>query len=81
MKSQTTLGRFVSRMLTLAAQASPATNVPGYPRTKVVAQLPLLRFMVICLSRQLAKEASPSYRVFRYSSTNQNSSSSSLQEC
>ena len=75
MKSQTTLGSFISLMLTLA-QVRHTTNVPDHSQPEVVPLLPLVRFMVISLSRQPAEQTSPSYRVFRYSSSHPSATSS-----
>jgi hypothetical protein len=73
MKTQTTLGSFISLIQTLAAEPSYDTNVAHPPQPEVVPLIPLIRFMVISWGRQMAEDRRTSCRVFRFSSLNSSS--------
>jgi hypothetical protein len=71
MKTQTTLGSFISLIQTLAAaQPRYSTNVAYHTQSEVAPLLPLLRFTVISWSREIAEGTRTSCRVFRFSSSN-----------
>jgi hypothetical protein len=75
MKTQTTLGSFISLILTLAAQPRYAASVAHHPQPEMVPLLPLLRLMVISWSRQMAEARRLECRVFRFSSSDQRETS------
>ena len=70
MKTQTTLGLFISLIQTLAAEPRYATNVAHHSQSNVMPLLPLLRFMVISWGRQMAEDRRTSCGVCRVSSSN-----------
>lgn len=69
MKSQTTLGPFLSLIVTLAEQAEQAANVPDDSQPDMAPLLPLVRLMTINLTRPLTADDSSRCRVFRFCST------------
>lgn len=68
MKSQTTLGPFLSLIVTLAEQAEQAANVPDDSQPDTVPLFPLVQLTTMNLTRPLAAEDSQPCRVFRFCS-------------
>lgn len=69
MKTQTTLGPFITFMLTIEAEQQRANNVVNHPQARLLVLRPLLRFMAISQRRQLAEEARCDCLVFRIDSS------------
>src|SRR5438876_525743 len=65
MRTQSTLGPFITLILTLVGRGRRPTNVTDYSRAKLVNTLALARFITQVLDRTLAEEAHRSCLVFR----------------
>ena len=75
MTTQATLGSFISLMLSLAAQLRYATSVPNLSRAQALARLPLTHLLARSMARRKEEQLRQQRQVFRYSSSNQSTSS------